>query len=242
MPLLFRIILNKSIFGPVRTKRILVGDAHTLTREGIKSILSKQCGLEIISEALNSAELLEKIQHNKPDLIIIDFHIPGHFRIEDIELIRRNFPEICILVISTNQLKQDILRVLDADVSGYLLKECDEEEITSAVKAILRGEKFFCGRVMDSILEKSNHKCLPGEVCNHCMSISLSSREIEIVKLIADGLTTKDIASRIHLSFFTVATHRKNIFRKLQIRNSPELVLYAMKEGIIGTSSVSTLQ
>lgn len=226
----------------MKSNQLLIADAHTLTREGIKCVLSKRPGLEVVSEARSSIELKQQIERYDPELIIIDFFIEGYFSIDDIEFISRNFPEKKILVISTNRIKQDIIRVLDIGVSGYLLKECDEEEIITAVYAILNGEKFFCGRVMDSILEKENHHCIEGELCNHCMAISLSKREIEIIKLIAEGLTTKEIAKKIHLSFFTVATHRKNIFRKLQIRNSPELILYAMQEGLIESPTNALLQ
>ena len=213
--------------------KILLADAHVLTREGIKSVVSKLHAFEINCIANCSEELFENIPYYNPDIIIIDFHILGHFKLEDVEKIRRVYPEIKVFVITTNRVKQDIVKVLDLEVSSYLLKECDEEEITLALQAISGGEKFFCGKVMDSVLESSNHTCPTDSDCNHCIAISLTNREIEIVRLIADGLTTKDIAKKIHLSFFTVATHRKNIFRKLQIRNSPELISYALKEGII---------
>lgn len=228
-------ILNKLNFVNVKTNQILVCDSHTLTREGIISVLSRKARPARISQATNFNELKNEMQSMQFDLVIIDFHLPGHFRIENIDYLKAEFPQVSVLVISTNQTRQDILRVLDAGISGYLLKECDADEIVEAVHAILDGEKFFCGRVMDSLLEKENHKCTPGSACDHCMPISLSNREVEIVKLIAEGLTTKDIARKIHLSFFTVATHRKNIFRKLQIRNSPELIHYALREGIISS-------
>jgi len=226
-------ILNKLIFAGMKKTRILLADAHPLTREGLKSILSRQYAFEVVSEVNNASDLATSIVDHNPDILIIDFYVSGHFSIEDVGFLRKHFPSVHIFIITTNKVKQDIIRVLDQNVSAYLLKECDEEEIISALEAIMNGEKFFCGKVMDSILDKSNHICTESSDCNHCMAISLSNREIEIVKLIAEGLTTKDIASKLHLSFFTVATHRKNIFRKLQIRNSPELILYALKEGII---------
>ncbi len=213
--------------------KILLADAHALTREGIKSVVSKLDSFEIKGEVRYGADLFENIILFSPDIIIIDFHIPGHFKIEDIENVRRTFPEIKVFIISTNNVKQDVVRLLDLQVASYLLKECDEEEIIEALNAVSKGEKFFCGKVMDSVLAELSHTCLPDAECNHCKAISLSNREIEIIKFIAEGLTTKDIARKIHLSFFTVATHRKNIFRKLQIRNSPELISYALKEGII---------
>ncbi|HNS13637.1 MAG TPA: response regulator transcription factor [Bacteroidia bacterium] len=217
----------------MKTTKILVADAHALTMAGIKSILSRLESVDLVCECTHGKDLQNSVKVYKPDLIILDYDISGHFCFDDLELLRKKFPLTAVLVITTNNIKHDISRVLDLGISGYLLKECDEDEIISAINAIKASEKFFCGKVMDSILETTNHKCLPGSDCDQCMAVSLSNREIEIVKLIADGLTTKDIAKKIHLSFFTVATHRKNIFRKLQIRNSPELIQYALKEGII---------
>jgi two-component system NarL family response regulator len=180
-----------------------------------------------------SAELPEKVRKQNPDVLIIDFHIPGHFSIDDIFYLREHFPEIRLLVISAHHEKQDVLRVLDGGVNGYLLKECDEEEVMNAVYAAARYEKFFCGRVLDTLLEEATHQCPPGSVCNHCQAVSLSQREVEVVRLIAEGNTNRQIAEKMFLSIHTIGTHRKNIFRKLKIRNSSELVYYALNKGII---------
>ena len=177
-------ILNKHIFVAVKRTKILLADAHPLTREGLKSILSRLDAFEVVSELNNASELTKNIVEHNPDIIIIDFHVPGQFSIDDVIFLRKKFPSVHLFIISTNKIKQDIIRVLDQNVSAYLLKECDEEEIVSALNAILKGEKFFCGKVMDSILEKPNHTCTEGVECNHCLPISLSNREIEIVKLI----------------------------------------------------------
>lgn len=216
----------------IKTK-ILIADTHTLTREGIKSLLAKRKDIQVCGEAKDSKELSDKIKKLNPDMVIIDFFIPDHFSIDDIAFIRKNYPHISVLVISTNQKKEDVLKVLDFGVTSYLLKECDEEEVITAVYASAKKEKFFCGRVMDTILEKYTHHCPVGSVCHHCQPVSLSEREVEIIKLIAGGCTTKEIGDKINLSFHTISTHRKNIFRKLRIRNSSELILYALKKGII---------
>lgn len=213
--------------------KILIADTHTLTREGVKSLLAKRKDLHIAGEAKDSKELSEKIKKINPDIVIIDFHIPDHFSIDDIAFIRENYPRISVLVISTNNKKEDVLKVLDYGVNSYLLKECDEDEVINAVYASAKKEKFFCGRVMDAILEKVTHHCPIRSVCHHCQAVSLSEREVEIIKLIAESYTTKEISEKLILSFHTISTHRKNIFRKLQIRSSSELILYALKRGII---------
>tara|TARA_R110002049_G_scaffold213973_5_gene385525 strand:+ start:358 stop:1026 length:669 start_codon:yes stop_codon:yes gene_type:complete len=216
----------------IKTK-ILIADAHTLTREGLKSLLSKRKDIQICGEAKDSNELLVKLNKINPDIVIIDFFIPDHFSIEDIAFIRKKYPQINVIVVTTNQNKQDVLKVLDYGVKSYLLKECDEGEIINAVYASAKEEKFFCGRVMDVILEKVTHHCPNGSVCHHCQPISLSEREVEVIVLIAEAYTTKDIANKLNLSFHTIGTHRKNIFKKLKIRSSSELIIYAVKKGII---------
>jgi DNA-binding NarL/FixJ family response regulator len=213
--------------------KILIADTHTLTREGLKFLLSQRKDFRITGEAKDSKELSDKIRKLNPDIVIIDFHIPGYFNINDISFIHNNYPNIRILIISTNQRRQDILKVFDYGVNGYLLKECDEEEIVNAVYAVAKGEKFFCMKVMDTILEKTNHQCPIGLICNNCQAVSLGDREVEIIKLVTKGLTTKEIAQKLFLSFHTITTHRKNIFRKLNVHSSSELILYAVKQGII---------
>ncbi len=213
--------------------KILIADAHTLTREGLKSLLSKRGDLQICGEAKNSSDLVDKINATIPNIVIIDFFIPNYFNIGDIAYIKENFPHINILVVTTNQSKQDVLQVLDYGVKSYLLKECDEDEIMNAISALMVNEKFFCGRVMDVILEKVTHNCSGDSICNHCQPVSLSYREVEVVKLIAESFTTKDIAQKLNVSYHTVSTHRKNIFKKLSIRSASELIVYAIKEELI---------
>lgn len=217
--------------------KILIADTHILTREGVKSLLLKRKDLAVAGEATNSEELFKIIVKISPDIVIIDYHIEGFFSINDIARINSEFPNVRILVISANQNKEDVLKVLDHDINGYLLKECDEEEVLSAVYAAAKREKFFCGRVMDAILEKVKHvgnSVIPRE---ECQPVSLSEREVEIIKLIAEGFTTKRIAEKLFLSFHTIGTHRKNIFKKLRIRNSSELIRYAIQNGIISSSN-----
>ncbi len=215
--------------------KVLVADAHKLTCEGIKSVLTKKTHVDIVAEVANSADLQSVIFETSPDIVIIDCFIEGCFSIEDIAFIRQHFPEIGLMIVTANKNKQEVLKVLDYGVNSYLLKECDEIEIINALNASIKNEKFFCGRVMDAILEKVTHKCPVNSMCNHCQAITLGEREEEVIRLIAEGLTTKEIADRLNLSFYTISTHRKNIFRKLQIRNSSELIGYALKNGIIAT-------
>lgn len=212
---------------------VFIADGHSLAREGLISLLKRQGCCSIAGETKNNENLIFKIKNSNPDCIIIDFDIPGRFTIYDLTLIHNHFPDKGILVITGNRKKQDILFALDKGVSGYLLKECDEEEIMSAIKAVSKKDKFICGKVLDIILSEDRIRCSTGDACEICGPVKLSNRELEIVKLIARGMTTKSIADQLYLSHHTVATHRKNIFKKIGINNSLELIRYAMNNNII---------
>ncbi|MBW7844282.1 MAG: response regulator transcription factor [Bacteroidia bacterium] len=215
----------------MKKTKILVADAQTLTREGIKAIFAKNSDIEVCGVAINSAELQKLTEEKIPDIVVIDYYVEGLFSIKDIEWLKKMDNPPAVLFISSNKTKVDVLKVMDYGVNCYLLKECDEQEIISAINACIKKENFFCGRVMDAILDNETENLKP--VFGQCMPVSLSDREEEIVTLIAQGLTTKEIANKLNLSFFTVGTHRKNIFKKVKIRNSSQLINYAIKSGLI---------
>lgn len=211
--------------------KILIADNHLLIREGIKSLLSKNKDIQIVGEATGKAELFNKIKKLTPDIVLLDFNISS-FQVDDIVEIRQKFPLIKIVVITTSQNKQDVLKILEYGVNNYILKECDEGEIMNVILSAAKGERFFCSKVIDAIMEKHYPKCEDGGICNNCEAIKLSIRETEIIKLVAEGVTTKQIAGKLNLSYHTITTHRKNIFKKLKLRSTSELILYAIKKEI----------
>lgn len=221
-----QVILVPIITSLGKTK-ILVADNHLLTREGIKALLQENDQFSIIGEANDGMELHHKLQQLKPDVVIIDYDMPGFFEAPDIQKIYKQHPGTGVLVVTTNQNKKDILQVLEFGVNNYILKICDKEEFTGALDATIRQEKFFCGKVIDAILEKHFPKK------QHCDAPTLSQRETEIVQFIAQGYTNSQMAEALFLSIHTVSTHRKNILRKLHIKSTSELVLYAIKTGIV---------
>lgn len=196
-------------------------------REGIKSLIRSNPDFVLIGEEDEGVGLLAAISRLQPDVIIMDYYLPGYFSLQDVEHIYANYPHANILIVSTNQQKDDILKALDYGVNNYILKLCDKEEFMSALYATVKKERFFCGKVIDAILEK------PVRKCDNCAGVCLSPREIEIIQLISDGLTNGDIADRLFISIHTVSTHRKNILRKLNLNKSSELIMYAIKNGLV---------
>lgn len=209
------------------TVSILIADAQCLTREGLKRLIGEQAHFEILGEAENETELFQLLQQHTPQVIILDHHSSESFSRKTIDKVKALAPESRILIISEDHDKSSIYQVLEQDISSFLTKTCGEEEIIDAINATARGQKFFCTKVLDYLLEKSFAK---GE---SCAPTPLTPREIEIVKLISKGLIAKEIASQLNLSPHTVYTHRKKIMKKLNLNTSSELVLYAVNAGII---------
>ena len=191
---------------------------------------------EVLAEAENETELLAQLQKIQPSVIILDHDQPDAFSKSSIQRIKEQAPQARVLIISNDEDKESIYQVLQLGVNSFLTKTCGEEEIMDAVKATAKGEKFFCTRVLDYLLEKS----FPSEAARaiakeevSCQPTPLSPREIEIVQLIASGLIAKEIASKLNLSTHTVYTHRKNIMKKLKLNSASELVLYAVNMGLV---------
>lgn len=207
---------------------ILIADAQCLTRKGLRYLLNHHPGYRIAGEAENEEALVKLLKNNPPQVVILDYDQPGHFDRSTIRKIRKVSPQTRTLVISDDADKNSIFRVLETGINSFLTKSCGETEILDAVKATAKGEKFFCTKVLDCLLEKTFSK-----KDNDCAPTPLTPREIEIVRLVAQGLIAKEIAERLNLSTHTVYTHRKNIMKKLQLNTSSELVLYAVNQGLV---------
>jgi len=210
------------------TYKVLLADAQFLIRFALKELLKETNTFSVIGEAGNEAELNKIIAETPPDIIVIDYNQPGFFSVESIKNIKEQHPTIELLVISSDDNKENIYDVINSGVLRFLTKKCDAHEINEAFRAIIRGEKFFCASIFNFIFEMSfsqnNYSSNP---------LPLSARELEIVQLIAQGLVAKEIGKKLNLSTHTVYTHRKNIMEKLKLRRSSELVLFAVNKGLL---------
>ncbi len=207
---------------------VVIADAQYLVRRGLNSLIEGEEGFEVVGEAIDIEDLENAFREQLPDMLILD-HAGESLGLEAIDLCKRLSPGTRILVISSDEDKKLINDVLEHGVQSFLTKNCGEEEISDAIRATARGEKFFCTRVIDYLLERSFSR----EEDADCSPTPLTTREVEIVQLTAKGLIAKEIASQLNLSTHTVYTHRKNIMKKLQLNTSSELVLYAVNHGIV---------
>jgi DNA-binding NarL/FixJ family response regulator len=210
---------------------VAIADAHFLSRYGIRKLLEEQDNFEIVGEPANEKSLLQLIGSRPPHILIIDYYHPGTFNEETINKVKTIAPAVNILVISGVNDKQSIYQVLENGVHSFLTKTCGKTEITDAIRATAKGEKFFCTRIVDYLLEKSFAKE------DTCEKSPLTPREIEIVQLVAQGLIAKEIADVLSLSPHTIYTHRKKIMKKLNLGSSSELVLYAVQKGYVSPPS-----
>lgn len=210
--------------------KVALADKQVLTRAGLQSFIKGKKDLKLMEPIDSKEDLIEVLTRDKPQVLVVDYNLKDFISLDDLAEVKRLSANTQMLVISSDNSKDNIFKALEAGVNGYVTKECSQEEIVGAIYATAKGEKFFCNKVLDLILEKHLSKeeeaCLPTE---------LTLREIEIVKLIARGFSAKRIASKLHLSHHTVYTHRKNVMKKLGLNSAADLMLYAVKTGIIST-------
>jgi len=215
----------------VKSIRILVAERNFLLREGLKSLISRNKGFELADEAENGFDVLEKALEHKPQVLILDFTAET-FSLDIVRKVLRYCPGVKVLAISDLRDKQQVSKALEAGICSCLLKECGKDEVIDAIAATAKGEQFFCGRIVNEIMQAPD-EVLPENEGVSCDGVKISPREVEIIRLVAEGLTNKQIADRLCLSTHTVTTHRKNIMSKLAVNNTAGLVLFAIKNNIV---------
>jgi DNA-binding NarL/FixJ family response regulator len=208
-------------------KLIYIADNQDLTREGIISYVKKFFNDEVTIEVMSyKEELISKVSTHQPFLLIIDHASFEWNSPDDYLLLRKAAPNTAILVISDVFTYHQAREVIDAGISHFILKTSTEEEFLNALKSVVNRKKFISSEIYDILIQKEQSARYPA------VPVKLSPAEIDVARMIAEGKTTKEIANLKHLSFHTVNTHRKNIFRKLNINTSFELVKYVMNAGL----------
>ncbi|MFN5251015.1 MAG: LuxR C-terminal-related transcriptional regulator [Bacteroidota bacterium] len=225
VPLQFRICLNKSM-SRNRPISVVIADTAFIVRKGLKAMIAENPQFQFITEAENDEILIEALDTHHPDVLIVDHCCDDCFSIGFIEEIKNRFPEVHILVISHEKTLEEINSVIGIGIHNYLLKDCDETEITEAIVSCAQGEQYYCGQILDVLLEKENDEA------TQCATGTISEREKDIVRELVKGKRPKEIAELLNISHYTVTTHRKNIYKKLGINHSYELARFALKTGI----------
>lgn len=210
--------------------RVLLVDDHAILREGIKALLEKQDNIEVVAEAADGREAISRVAQFRPDVVVLDISMPMMDGLESTRQMKRDNPDIKVLVLTMHDNEEYFFQLLRAGASGYVTKKSVSRELVSAIEAVYRGESFFCPSMAKFLL--SDFLRLDKAVENTSQE-ELTPREREIVKLIAEGYTNQQIADLLHRSVKTIESHRSNILRKLGIHDSIELVKYAVRKKLI---------
>ena len=212
--------------------RIILADSNDLMRVGMRTILSAKDNLEIVGEARNKEELKQQIKSFTVDVVLIDYTSNG-FDIDIIPSLLASNSDLRFIAITPEQSAQTLVDALRSGIMSYVKKDCDVGEILNAVKETCRGNKFFCGQILETIQRASIDVNDIDFESFSCEPIVLSERELGIIIHIAEGLTNTQIADQLFLSTHTVNTHRKNIMSKLGVKNTAGIVMYAVKTNLI---------
>jgi DNA-binding NarL/FixJ family response regulator len=214
--------------------QIILADDHLMFRDGIKRIIEDSQHLSVIGEASDGLQLLELLKKTKPDMVILDISMPKLRGLETTREIKTLYPDIKVLILTMHRNKEYLLQALSAKADGYLLKEDSDRQLAAAIESI-QGGKIFLSPLMSEDLSQN----LLGFIENADQSLdeTLSTREKEVLTLLAEGRSSKEIADLLFISTRTVEHHRASINKKLKIRNLVDLVKYAIRKGYTSQNS-----
>ncbi len=211
--------------------RVLLADDHTLMRRGLRLIVEQQPDLVVVGEAEDGRQAVALSASVKPDVAVLDIGMPNLNGIEAAKQITDGESGAAVVILSMHADEAYILRALKAGARGYLLKDSAESDVVRAIRSVAEGKSFFSPAVSKVMLEDYVKKLQrTGSEDSYDL---LTPREREILQLVAEGKSNKEVANLLHLSVYTVETHRANIMEKLKLKSVPELILYAVRKGII---------
>ena len=209
--------------------KIILADDHRIMREGLRALLEKEPGIEVIAEAENGRTTVELSRELNPDVVVIDIGMPDLNGIDATRQIVSEASTVKVIALSMHSDRKFVREMLSAGASGYLLKDAAYEELGTALATVLNNQTYLSPKIADTVVKDYLGKVEPHE---SKASPSLTKREREVLQLIAEGKTTKDIASRLYVSIKTIETHRKQIMDKVGLNSVAELTKYAIREGL----------
>ncbi|HWY47032.1 MAG TPA: response regulator transcription factor [Bryobacteraceae bacterium] len=211
--------------------RILLADDHNIIRDGMRLLLERQAGFSVVGEAADGREVVQLAQEQSPDVVVMDIAMPNMNGIEATRRIVARSPAIGVVILSMHYDESYVIRSLKAGARAYLLKDAVKTELIAAIQAVVQGRSYFSPKI-SRILQEDFVQLLGRRGADDSYDL-LTEREREVLQLVAEGKTNKEIATHLTLSLYTVDTHRTHILQKLNLHSVPELILYAVRKGII---------
>lgn len=215
--------------------RVLLVDDHQIVRDGLRSLLGKQMDIEVVGEAENGREAIAMARELSPQVVVMDIGMRELNGIDATRALQSEYPDVKVVALSMHSDRRFISEMLSAGASGYLLKDSAFDELAAAIRAVNDGRTYLSPGVTGTVIDDYVRRVAGGAPAESAPSVpgkTLSPREREVLQLIADGLSTKEAASRLHLSVKTIETHRRQIMDKLGIYNIAGLIKFAVREGL----------
>lgn len=212
--------------------RVLLAEDHTIVRKGLRSLLDKELSIEVVGEAEDGRDALKRAEELNPDVVVMDISMPGLNGLEATRQLKKRFPQMKIIILTVYSNEEYIFQTLQAGASGYLIKSAAPTDLISAINAALRGESYLSPSISRAVINEYIRKTKEMSEGKELFEV-LTQREREVLQLIAEGHTTREIAGILYISIKTVETHRAQMKRKLNIRNNAELIQYAIHKGLI---------
>jgi two-component system, NarL family, response regulator NreC len=211
--------------------RILLADDHIVMRRGLRLLLESHAGFSVVAEAPDGRQAVEQAETTEPDVAVLDIAMPNLSGIEAAQRIHASLPRTAIVILSMHSDEGYVLRALKAGAKGYLLKDSAEGDLIDAIESVHQGKTFFSPEITKMLMDDyvREIRALGAEDSYDL----LSTREREILQLLVELKSNKEIAQLLNLSFYTVETHRRNLHEKLNLHSLPELILYAVRKGVI---------
>jgi DNA-binding NarL/FixJ family response regulator len=210
--------------------RVLIADDHKIMLAGLRSLLEKQTDIEVVAEAENGRKAVQYAMDNKPDVVVMDVSMPDLNGIEATKQIVASLPDTRVIALSMHSDKRFVMGMLRAGASGYLLKDCASQELANAIIQVAGGKKYLSPEITGVVIDDFLLGASSEKVATP--TSPLSAREREVLQLIAEGWSTKQIASHLYVSIKTIETHRRQIMKKLDLHSIADLTKYAIREGL----------
>ncbi|CAB1085345.1 Two-component transcriptional response regulator, NarL/FixJ family [Olavius algarvensis Delta 1 endosymbiont] len=210
---------------------IVLADDHTILRQGLRALLTADPSFEVVGEASDGREAVRCVEKLGPDLLLMDLSMPRMSGMDAIREIKRRYPETKIIALTVHKTEEYLLTTLQAGADGFVLKDATHDELIMAINNVMRGKSYLSPGVSERVIEGY----LQGRQSTHALSSweSLSQREREVLKLIAEGYKNKEIAEDLCISLKTVEKHRANLMKKLDLHNAAALTVYAVDKGLV---------